>query len=128
MQLIFFGIFVAVAVCFDLSIRRLPTSQSQAYHLVWRRHMFALYLGSVVIMIRSIFRAVEYLQGFDGYLLSHEAYLYIFDATLMFLVMILFNYVHPSEIAALITHDDRQWKMGILPEHRHHVRLNSDSM
>jgi hypothetical protein len=26
---------------------------------------------------------MEYLQGFSGYLLSHEVYLYIFDTVLM---------------------------------------------
>lgn len=63
--------------------------------------MFALYIGSLLIMLRSMFRAVEYLQGFDGYLLYYEAYLYISDATLIFLVMVLFNWIHPSEITAI---------------------------
>lgn len=49
-------------------------------------------------MVRSIFRAVEYLQGFNGYLLRHEAYLYVFDAALMLFVMIIFNFIHPGEI------------------------------
>jgi hypothetical protein len=60
-------------------------------------------------MVRSVFRAIEYLQGFDGYLLSHEAYLYGFDAVLMFLVMVLFNYIHPSEVADLLVREDREW-------------------
>ena len=33
---------------------------------------------------------VEYIQGNDGYLISHEAFLYGFDAVLMFLSMISF--------------------------------------
>lgn len=113
-QLIFFGFFVIVAIAFDLSIHQDPTSQSRT-HSLWRRHMWALYSGSTLIMIRSVFRAVEYLQGFDGYLLGHEAYLYLFDAVLMFLVMVLFNCVHPSEIVALIARDDRGYKMHSLP-------------
>lgn len=52
----------------------------------------------MLIMVRSLFRAIEYLQGFDGYLLNHEVYLYIFDALLMFITMVLFNLVHPVEI------------------------------
>jgi hypothetical protein len=40
------------------------------------------------------------LLGNDGYLISHEVYLYIFDALLMFFVMVLFAIVHPSEINA----------------------------
>lgn len=38
--------------------------------------------------------------GNDGYLISHEVYLYVFDAMLMFLVMVIFAIVHPSEINA----------------------------
>lgn len=81
----------------------------------------ALYLGSFLIMVRSIFRVVEYLQGFDGYLLKHEAYLYVFDALLMVLVMVLFNWIHPSEIVAIFAGGGyvHEWKMDTLPQHRH---------
>lgn len=37
-------------------------------------------------------------MGQDGILLDHEYYLYIFDATLMFFTMVLFNVYHPSRI------------------------------
>ena len=53
-------------------------------------------------MVRSIFRVVEYLQGFSGYLLEHEIYLYIFDAVLMLTVMVVFILIHPSEVNALL--------------------------
>lgn len=71
------------------------------HHLPWKRHMFALYIASTLIMIRSIFRVVEYVQGNNGYLLQHEVYLYIFDGLLMFSVMCLFNWVHPAEVTDL---------------------------
>lgn len=53
-------------------------------------------------MVQSLFRVVEYIEGNDGYLLRHEYYLYIFDAMLMFCVMVLFNVVHPSEVQELL--------------------------
>jgi SNF family Na+-dependent transporter len=123
-QLIFFGIFIVIAVTFDLSVRKTPTPQAEK-HPVWQRHMWALYIGSALIMVRSVFRAIEYLQGFNGYLLSHEAYLYIFDAVLMLLAMALFNHVHPSEVVALIAQDEREYKMDALAQH-HHQRLHSN--
>lgn len=49
-------------------------------------------------MIRSVFRIAEYVQDQDGSLLKTETYLYVFDATLMFLTMVLFNIFHPSKI------------------------------
>ncbi|KAJ4989968.1 Protein RTA1-like protein 8 [Stagonosporopsis vannaccii] len=79
--------------------RQHPTIR--AHQLPWRRHMYILYITSGLIMVRSIFRVVEYLQGNNGYLLRHEVYLYIFDALLMFVVMCLFNWVHPAQITDL---------------------------
>lgn len=81
-------------------MQKVPTQQART--LSWRKHIITLYLASFLIMVRSIFRVVEYLQGFDGYILEHEAFLYIFDATLMFSVMAIFIVVHPSEINALL--------------------------
>ena len=56
----------------------------------------ALYVASLFIMVRSMFRVVEYIQGRGGYLMSKEVWLYIFDGVLMFCVTVLFNVVHPS--------------------------------
>lgn len=42
-------------------------------------------------MVRSIFRVVEYIMGHDSYLLANEWPLYIFDAVLMFFVIVLFK-------------------------------------
>ncbi|RSM16705.1 hypothetical protein CDV31_004477 [Fusarium ambrosium] len=53
-----------------------------------------------LIMIRSVFRLIEYAQGNAGYLISHEAYLYIFDSVLRFLTMVLFAWEHPSQLNA----------------------------
>lgn len=64
--------------------------------------MGALYVSSVLILVRSVVRVVEYIQGMDGYILSHEAFLYVFDGLLMFLVLLVFVLVHPSEVNYLL--------------------------
>ncbi|KAF5010643.1 hypothetical protein FDECE_3209 [Fusarium decemcellulare] len=120
-QLICFGVFIVIAVAFDRSIRQSPTARS---HLVpWKKHMMVLYIASMLIMIRSIFRAVEYLQGFDGYLLKHEVYLYLFDAILMFLVMVLLNWIHPAEITGILAQRGNGYglKMGPIPGSHHRL-------
>lgn len=99
-QILSFGFFLVAAVIFHIRINRHPTNQSR--EVPWRRHINTLYAASILILARSIFRVVEYLQGFGGYLLSHEVFLYIFDAILMLAVMILLNVVHPSEITNLL--------------------------
>jgi hypothetical protein len=120
-QLFFFGFFIVVAGIFHYRLvkdkplqkqigvkrhRQLDSTSSsvpftQRYNLndlPWKRHLYNLYITSGLIMIRSIFRVIEYLQGNAGYLLSHEVFLYVFDAVLMVAVMVMFNWVHPSEV------------------------------
>lgn len=101
-QIVFFGFFICVSFSFNLAMHRLPTEKGEARHKIWHKHLNTLYLASLLIMIRSIFRVVEYIQGNDGYLLRHEYYLYIFDGVLMLAVMVIFNVVHPSEVMAVL--------------------------
>lgn len=101
-QLLFFGFFLIVALVFDRNISKTPTPRSTTPTVDWYKHSIALYVASVLIMIRSIFRVVEYVQGNDGYLLGHEYFLYIFDGVLMLGVMTVLNIVHPSEINAIL--------------------------
>jgi high-affinity Fe2+/Pb2+ permease len=99
-QIIFFSVFVLAAWLFHTRMNKRPTNR--ALQVPWHRHMIALYIVSALIMARSIFRVVEFIQGFDGYLISHEVYTYIFDAALMLIAMTYMNWVHPSEIKMLM--------------------------
>ncbi|OLN95409.1 Protein RTM1-like protein 3 [Colletotrichum chlorophyti] len=70
-QLILFGVLIAVAAAFCLKLYRYPTPS--AYKVVWKQHKMALFVASLLVMVRSVSKLAEYLQGFDGYLLRHEA-------------------------------------------------------
>jgi len=102
-QLAFFGFFVIVAALFHTRLQKYgPTSRTVNLEaLPWKRHLMALYISSGLILVRSIFRVIEYLMGNAGYLLRHEVFLYVFDAVLMLFVMLVFNYIHPSEVTEL---------------------------
>ncbi|PYH91849.1 RTA1 like protein [Aspergillus ellipticus CBS 707.79] len=106
-QIIFFGFFIITAVIFQSRLSKTPTSESVEMSKVWRRHMTALYVSSTLIFIRSIVRVVEYLQGYSGYLMKHEAFIYIFDALLMFLAMEVLQFIHPSQINCYLGRGDR---------------------
>lgn len=99
-QIIFFGFFVVVALLFQSRGRQ--HLAKIAIEVPWKKHLYTLYATSVLILVRSIFRVVEYLQGNDGYLISHEVFLYVFDALLMFAVLVAMNVNHPGEIAFLL--------------------------
>jgi hypothetical protein len=97
-QVLFFGLFILVAGIFNYRLRAVPSLRSKQLSVPWQSYLYVLYGASFMIMIRSVFRIVEYVMGQDGYLLDHEIFLYIFDAVLMFLTMVLFNVYHPSRI------------------------------
>ena len=99
-QLVFFGLFVITAAVFQRKgaayLKSLPKD------ITWKKHLFALYGTSILILIRSVFRVIEYLQGNNGYLLRREVFLYVFDAALMLGVMVIMNVVHPGDIAIML--------------------------
>lgn len=102
LQLVFFGGFVGVASLFQWRMARTPTRRGSDPNIKWQKHQLALYGASSFIVLRSAYRVVEYIQGYDGYLLGHEWSLYIFDSCLMLGVMLWFLLVHPSEINAML--------------------------
>ncbi|KAF5560173.1 Streptomycin 3 adenylyltransferase [Fusarium napiforme] len=79
-QLVFFGMFIIVTVIFHRRIHKTPTVASLKMQAPWKRLLIVLYISSGLIMIRSIFRVIEYIMGEDGELMDKEAYIYIFDA------------------------------------------------
>jgi magnesium-transporting ATPase (P-type) len=99
-QLVFFTVFIVASSIFHYRIRKSPTekSVSRSRRMSWEFVMTGLYVASVLILIRSIFRLIEYAQGNDGYLISHEVFMYVFDSTLMFLAMIAMSIFHPSKV------------------------------
>ncbi|RYP93126.1 hypothetical protein DL770_000783 [Monosporascus sp. CRB-9-2] len=97
-QLVGFGVFIAVAGVFYARITKNPTRAADTVDTPWRSYLWVMFGSTALILIRSVFRLIEYLQGNDGYLMSKEVYLYIFDAVLMLIVMVLYNFYHPSRI------------------------------
>ncbi|RYC79219.1 hypothetical protein BFJ63_vAg17903 [Fusarium oxysporum f. sp. narcissi] len=89
-QICVFGFFMITAMLFHRRISKAPTRMARRGGIPWQRYLCVLYIASFIIMIRSVFRVVEYLQGNSGYLISHEIFLYIFDTILMAAVMVIF--------------------------------------
>ncbi|KAI9354290.1 RTA1 like protein-domain-containing protein [Zopfochytrium polystomum] len=51
---------------------------------------------ALIVFVRSLFRVIEFWQGFDGPIAKVEALMYIFDAGLMALVVYLLAVFHPA--------------------------------
>ncbi|KPM37830.1 hypothetical protein AK830_g8732 [Neonectria ditissima] len=97
-QILFFGFFMIVTLIFHLRIQAKPTQKSYELAVPWRKLLYVLYTTSLFILVRSVFRVAEYVLGKDGELQSNEYWIYIFDATLMGLVAVLYNWFHPSRV------------------------------
>jgi hypothetical protein len=101
-QIVAFGIFIVTAISFNMRLKKNPTGPSMSVQVPWRKHLYTVFITSSLIMVRCIFRLVEYLSGTNGYISEHEAFSYVFDSTLMWCVMVTLAVNHPSEIRALI--------------------------
>ncbi|KAH8586669.1 RTA1 like protein-domain-containing protein [Bisporella sp. PMI_857] len=104
-QLIAFSLFGLTAVLFHSRIRKSPTQRSYAVEQSWIEKLWMLYGVSVLIIVRSIFRIVEFIMGEDGYLLTHEWTLYVFDTVPMLAVAVLFYLRYPEHIVSKETDD-----------------------
>ncbi|KFA52288.1 hypothetical protein S40293_00621 [Stachybotrys chartarum IBT 40293] len=99
-QVAFFSGFMIVAGLFHLRITRRPTVKSRSTTSPWKKLIMVLYIVSVLIMVRSVFRMIEYAQGHNGALVRREIYVYVLDALLMLIVTVLFSVWHPSTLFA----------------------------
>lgn len=99
-QLISFTIFGLTAMLFHRRLRNSPTPQSYQVDQSWIKTMYMLYGVSVLIIVRSIFRIVEYVMGTDGYPLTHEWTLYMFDTVPMLVASWLFYLRYPDNIVS----------------------------
>lgn len=97
-QVVVFGLFIVTAVLFHLRIRKQPTSRSFAVTTDWRGMIWVLYGSSGLIMIRSLFRMIEFAMGGDNVLMQSEVYLFVLDGVLMVFVGLMFLWWHPGRV------------------------------
>ena len=103
LQLAWFVYFVVVAVVFHHRMNTVPTSASMRPEVRWRSYLYTLYFVSGLVMLRSLFRVIEYAQGNSGYLMTNEAFLYVFDSLPMFIVAAWLIWKHPGEIGLVLS-------------------------
>lgn len=81
--------FTYVAVKVQQKLTREPTDVSLGigHVLRWRRYLAAMYVATLLLIVRNMIRLVEFAQGPKGTIASSEAFIYVFDAVPMVLVM-----------------------------------------
>jgi hypothetical protein len=58
-----------------------------------------------LILVRSVFRVAEFIDGNHGALMRKEAYVFVFDGFLMVIVLLWMNWFHPGEIGLLLRNE-----------------------
>lgn len=99
-QIVFFSIFVILSfTCHVRTARYYQTVQPKCPMMFGMQPAlyYILYISSLLILIRSVYRVVEYGQGYNGYLMTHEVYIYCLDALLMFLLTVITYFYNPGE-------------------------------
>lgn len=106
-QIVVLGFFVITAVMLHWRCaREAAMGRGQDRNAVhWRRHLYVLYGVSGLIMTRSVFR-VEYVQGNDGYLMSHEEFFYLCDTLLMTVIMSVFLIWYVDDVGRAARRDE----------------------
>ncbi|CAG7927492.1 unnamed protein product [Penicillium olsonii] len=106
-QVIMFGLFIITSIVFEVRMRRSPTTEAFDERINWMSQLRTLYAVSALVLVRSIFRVVEYAAGNDAYPLTHEWMLYIFDSLLMIVAMFIWGIWHPGTLQKYITADQQ---------------------
>lgn len=99
-QLLFFGFFLFISIVFYMRLRNTSAAFKvpQYGRFGWTALLKLMYCAAVVIILRCVFRIVEFAQGHSGYLASHEVYMYIFDTLPMFGVQIMFHFIRANSV------------------------------
>ncbi|KAI1106915.1 RTA1-domain-containing protein [Jackrogersella minutella] len=113
-QMAAFGLFTIIAARFHFTSQRFVQSlnwrleetdggravfvkgSSQKINPNWRRLLYAVNVSCILILIRSVFRVVEFAQGSDGSVMKQEFYMYVFDTLPVFLVVCSFCFFFPG--------------------------------
>lgn len=105
-QLLFLGFFLCIALIFWKRMSRSSKQYAvpQYGKHSWDKLLKMVLAAAVIIILRCIFRVIEFAQGHDGYLVSHEIFIYIFDAGPMLVVQVMMHFVYAAEVFGVGRH------------------------
>ncbi|KAL6232439.1 hypothetical protein BDW75DRAFT_19661 [Aspergillus navahoensis] len=89
LQVATFTVFLSVVVAFHREILR---HGEEGMEMVLR----GVYIAGLFIMIRSIFRLIEFALGTESYVMTHEWPLYVLEAVPMLIAFVVLGWYHPS--------------------------------
>jgi hypothetical protein len=117
-QCITFCFFILMVWTIHRRNSQAPTAFTRNPYLPhWKKYIYALYVLSACILIRNIVRIAEYVGSDRGPMQETEAYIYVFDASLVLLCMVVLAVIHPGRLtkaATALRATDRDTPDGLL--------------
>ena len=95
-QMITFGFFVLASIRFLFFLRSTLQGVPLPAERDWRLFLRTINIASIIILVRTISRFIEFVGGTSSYLTNHEWWFYVFDSTLMWLVSATLVLFHPG--------------------------------
>ena len=97
-QVLMFAGFMWCCLSFNRKFSAHIAQKGEASQVPWQACLNMLYATSMAILVRNIYRVVEFIMGQDGFLMITEWPTYVFDGALMLLVMAGFFIWYPSQL------------------------------
>jgi RTA1 like protein len=91
LQACLFLSFIALAAVFQVRAAKAGVLKPSI-----KRVLIVMYVSCVIVTARCIYRIVEFFQGYTGEIYTHEAYFYVFEASIMFINTAMLNVFHPG--------------------------------
>lgn len=113
-QLVSITVFFLCAANFLRRVKKMGVLRTASLSFV--ALMGAMVLSVLCIYVRSIYRTIELLQGWRGYLITHELYFIVLDGVMMVVAGAIFNIVNPGWLLDSV-------KGATLPESRSATEL-----
>lgn len=95
-QIAFFALFVINEIIFSHKVKFVCPPVTGCAVKTWKAFNLNLLICSILVLVRSIVRVIEFIQGHNGYINSHEYFIYLFDAIPMLLTVSSFVISMPS--------------------------------
>ncbi|CRG87355.1 Protein RTM1 [Talaromyces islandicus] len=100
-SLFIFALFVWIAFDFHRRLSREPTKLlliNSEQSLPWKRYMLVLYISSLAMIIRNLVRTIQFGASRLSPINTQEAYIYVFDASLLFISVGVLLVYHPGKL------------------------------
>lgn len=97
-QLAALMLFLIMTLIAHRLVKALGSCHNNTSQLSASRYFQVTYWVIGAMMVRSLVRGIEYLQGEGGYIISHEAFVYALDALPMAFVASVYVFIHPGRL------------------------------